>query len=64
MGCQLGLLELASEPKTMVVGTTLLYLLPPLVVGGCDVLLVVDLNLLLCLAPDALVVHSLPTLFF
>ena len=64
MRCQLGLLELAWEPKTTVAATPLLGLRPPLVVGGCDVLPVVDLNLLLRLAADALGVLSLPALLF
>jgi len=64
MRCQLGLLELAWEPKTTVAATPLLGLRPPVLVGGFDVLPVADLNLLLRLAPDALGVQSLPALLF
>jgi len=47
-----------------VAAAAFLDLLPPLLVDGCDVVLMEDLNLMLVLIPDALVPSLTTFLFF
>jgi len=63
MDCLGALLELAWEPKTVAVAPTFLDLLPPLL-DTCDVLVVVDLNLIFLVIPNALLPSFATFLFF
>jgi len=64
MGYHEALLVLACDPKTVLVATGFLDLFPALLVDGCDVVVLEDLNLLLVLIPDALVPSLATFLFF
>jgi len=57
-------LVLACDPNTIVAVAAFLDLLPPLLVDGCDVVVMEDLNLLLVLIPYALELSLATFLFF